>query len=84
MNPNTGTHQEPVETVAKASALARHLVEIASVQETHRIALQALLSAYAAVAVCHPCCAGEAARMAREVANLIETYAAPEGAAHVH
>ena len=72
------------EDLAKVKALAHQLIDIASAQETHRIALQALLSAYTSVAVCHPCCARGAASVARAMADVIETHAAPEGAVHFH
>lgn len=72
------------EHVAKVNALAHKLIDIVSEQETHRIALQALLSAYMSVAICHPCCARTAATTARQMADVIEAHAAPDGAAHVH
>ena len=72
------------EHAAKVKALSHQLVDIASAQETHRIALEALLSAYVSVAICHPCCASGAASIARRMADVIEAHAAPEGAAHIH
>ncbi len=72
------------EHVAKVNALAHQLIDIVCELETHRVALQALLSAYTSVAVCHPCCARVAASTARQMADVIESHAAPEGAAHVH
>ena len=72
------------EHVAKVNALAHQLIDIVSEQETHRIALQALLSAYMSVAICHPCCARSAATTARQMADVIEAHATPEGAALVH
>ena len=75
------THQE---NAAKVKDMANQLVEVARTSETHRIALSALLTAFAAMAVCHPCCAHSCADQAREMADFIETHAAPEGAAHLH
>lgn len=72
------------EHLAEVTRLAHRLVEIVSVQPTHLVALEALISAYASVAVCHPCCAHQAAATARRVASLIENTAAPIGAAHIH
>ena len=65
-------------------ALAHRLVEIVSEQQTHQVALEALISAYASVAVCHPCCAQKAADLARRIAGVIESSAAPVGAQHIH
>ena len=66
--------------------MAHRLVDIASEQPTHRVALEALISAYVSVAVCHPCCAKSAAATARQVADLIENTVAstPPGANHIH
>lgn len=72
------------EHLAKVKALAHQLIDAVSTQETHLIALQALMSAYTSVAVCHPCCARTAASTARQMADVIEAHATPEGAAHVH
>jgi hypothetical protein len=69
---------------ADVAELANRLVEIVSEQQTHLVALEALISAYASVAVCHPCCSQGAADLARRVANVIETTSAPHGATHVH
>ena len=68
----------------EATALAHRLVEIVSEQQTHQGALEALISAYASVAVCHPCCAQKAADLARRVADVIESSAAPVGTQHIH
>ena len=71
-------HQEQV------AELARHLADIVTKQPTHRAALEALISTYVAVAICHPCCAQQAANTARRCAELIETRAALAGPNHVH
>ncbi len=76
--PAKSQHMEEV------TALAHRLVEIVSAQQTHQVALEALISAYASVAVCHPCCAQKAADLARRVADVIESSAAPVGAQHIH
>ena len=76
--PTKSQHMEEV------TALAHRLVEIVSAQQTHQVALEALISAYASVAVCHPCCAQKAAGLARRVADVIESSAAPVGAQHIH
>lgn len=68
------------EHVAQVKELAHHLVEIVTKQETHRVALEALISAFVSVAVSHPCCARQAAATARELADYIEIHAAPAGA----
>jgi hypothetical protein len=68
------------EHLAKVKALAHQLVDTVSAQETHLIALQALMSAYTSVAICHPCCARTAASTARHMADVIEAHAAPAGA----
>ena len=76
--PAKSQHMEEV------TALAHRLVEIVSTQQTHQVGLEALISAYASVAVCHPCCAQNAADLARRVADVIESSAAPVGAQHIH
>ena len=76
--PTKSQHMEEV------TALTHRLVEIVSAQQTHQVALEALISAYASVAVCHPCCAQKAADLARRVADVIESSAAPVGAQHIH
>ncbi len=76
--PTKSQHMEEV------TALAHRLVEIVSEQQTHQVALEALISAYASVAVCHPCCTQKAADLARRVADVIESSAAPVGAQHIH
>ena len=76
--PAKSQHMEEV------TALAHRLVEIVSTQQTHQVGLEALISAYASVAVCHPCCAQKAADLARRVADVIESSAAPVGAQHIH
>ena len=76
--PTKSQHMEEV------SALAHRLVEIVSTQQTHQVGLEALISAYASVAVCHPCCTQKAADLARRVADVIESSAAPVGAQHIH
>ena len=76
--PAKSQHMEEV------TALAHRLVEIVSEQQTHQVGLEALISAYASVAVCHPCCAQKAADLARRVADVIESSAAPVGAQHIH
>lgn len=68
--------------LAEVQDLAHVLVDIVSEQRTHQVALEALMSAYASVAVCHPCCAQRAADLARNVASLIETAPVPQGATH--
>ena len=76
--PTKSQHMEEV------IALAHRLVEIVSEQQTHQVGLEALISAYASVAVCHPCCAQKAADLARRVADVIESSAAPVGTQHIH
>lgn len=76
--PTKSQHMEEV------TALTHRLVEIVSAQQTHQVALEALISAYASVAVCHPCCAQKAADLARMVADVIESSAAPVGTQHIH
>ena len=76
--PTKSQHMEEV------TALAHRLVEIVSAQQTHQVGLEALISAYASVAVCHPCCTQKAADLARRVADVIESSAAPLGAQHIH
>ena len=76
--PAKSQHMEEV------TALAHLLVEIVSEQQTHQVGLEALISAYASVAVCHPCCTQKAADLARRVADVIESSAAPVGAQHIH
>ena len=76
--PAKSQHMEEV------TALAHRLVEIVSTQQTHQVALEALISAYASVAVCHPCSTQKAADLARRVADVIESSAAPVGAQHIH
>ncbi len=79
--PTSTTQRNHTEEV---TALAHRLVEIVSEQQTHQVALDALISAYASVAICHPCCTQKAADLARKVADLIETSAAPNCAKHIH
>ena len=61
--------------LSEVTALAHRLVEIVSEQPTHCVALEALISAYMSVAVCHPCCTHSAAATARRVADLIQDAA---------
>lgn len=68
--------------MAEVTELTHELIDIVTEQRTHRIALEALIAAFAAVAVAHPCCAQQAAHTARQVAALIETTPAPKGATH--
>lgn len=83
--PNTAA-TPPADTraqhLAEVADLAHELVDIVTEHCTHQVALEALMSAYASVAVCHPCCAQRAADLARNVASLIETTPAPQGATH--
>lgn len=69
----------------QAAELAHRVVELIADQE-HGVALQALLGAYAAVAINYPCCSRNAVLHLAHTANLIEasTAAAPAGAAHIH
>lgn len=72
--------------LAEIHALARCLLDAIEVGASHEIALEALLTAYFSVAVCHPCCALRSAAFAREVADRIETKVAfaAAGAQHLH
>ena len=72
--------------LSEVTALAHRLVEIVSEQRTHQVALEALISAYVSVAVCHPCCAQSAAATARQMADHIQSSVAPRpvGANHLH
>ena len=70
--------------LAQVTELARTLVDLVSAQPTHQVALEALISAFASVAVCHPCCAHKAANTARKVADFIDTHSAGAGASHPH
>ena len=72
--------------LSEVTALAHRLVEIVSEQRTHQVALEALISAYVSVAVCHPCCAQSAAATARLMADHIQNSVAPRpvGANHLH
>ena len=72
--------------LSEVTALAHRLVEIVSEQRTHQVALEALISAYVSVAVCHPCCAQSAAATARQMADHIQNSVAqrPVGANHLH
>lgn len=76
--PTKSQHMEEV------TALTHRLVDIVSAQQTHQVALEALISAYASVAVCHPCCTQKAADLARRVADVIESSATPVGTQHIH
>ena len=72
--------------LAEIHALARCLLDAIEVGASHEIALEALLTAYFSVAVCHPYCAHRSAAFAREVAARIETEVAfaVAGAQHLH
>jgi hypothetical protein len=72
------------ERTRQVTALAHQFVDLATEQQTHQVALEALISAYASIAVCHPCCARHAADTARRVADHIENSAAPARAVPVH
>ena len=76
----------PTPHITQVTELAYTLVELVSVHPTHQVALEALINAFASVAVCHPCCAHKAADAAREVADYIDTHSAGNGASqpHVH
>ena len=78
--PTKSQHMEEV------TALTHRLVDIVSAQQTHQVALEALISAYVSVAVCHPCCAQSAAATARQMADHIQNSVAPRpvGANHLH
>ena len=71
---------DPQLNEAAARRLAASLTDIVSQQASHQTGLQALLFAYAAVAMCHPCCAHGAAIAARAAADLIEANTAPQDA----
>ncbi len=75
---------DPPLNEAAARRLAASLTDIVSQQASHQTGLQALLFAYAAVAMCHPCCAHGAAIAARAAADLIEANTAPQDARHIH
>ncbi len=68
----------------QVSALAHRLIDIVCEQGTHLAALQALISAYASVAINHPCCARAAADTARRTADLIERHAVPAASQPIH
>jgi hypothetical protein len=78
------TEAARAEHIAEVTELTHVLIDVVTEQRTHRIALEALIAAFAAVAVAHPCCAQQAAHTARKVAALIETTPAPQSATHVH
>ncbi len=71
---------------SEVAAMAQRLFDIASERQTHRVALDALISVYVSVAVRHPCCANLAAAVARQAAEIIENTVAPmpPGANHIH
>ena len=73
----------PTPHITQVTELACTLVELVSVQPTHQVALEALISAFVSVAVCHPCCAHKAADIARKMADYIETHSAGNGASHL-
>ena len=75
---------DPQLNEAETKRLAVSLTDIVSQQATHQTGLQALIWAYAAVAMCHPCCAQGAANAARAAADLIEANTAPQDARHIH
>lgn len=56
--------------------LVNELFDIAAAQPSHQLALQALISAYMSVAVCHPCCAQWSIDVARSAADFIGTKTA--------
>lgn len=82
MFPTHTTEAARAEHIAEVTELTHVLLDIVTEQRTHRIALEALIAAFTAVAVAHPCCARQAAHTARQVAALIETTPVPQGATH--
>lgn len=75
---------DPQLNEAAVRRLAASLTDIVSQQASHQTWLQALLLAYVAVAMRHPCCAHCAAIAARAAADLIEANTAPQDARHIH
>lgn len=62
--------------------LAETLAQAACARGDHQIALAALISAYASVAVAHPCCARQSVELARTLADFIESDATATRVAH--
>lgn len=85
--PDSTTKTTSAEHLAEVAALTHVLVDISG-ECTHQVALEALISAYTAVAVTCPCCTRGAAHLARNVAALIESrcdaQAEPHSTPHIH
>lgn len=69
---------------AVVERLVMRMLDIASEQATHQIALEALIKAYTTMAVSHPCCTHQSVLMARHVADAIEKHAHDMGVAVFH
>jgi len=70
--------------VDRVTSLATAVIRGLGQETDHQLVMDALISAYASVAILNTCCAHRAARIAREIADLIETHAAQQSAAHLH
>ena len=94
-NPGSRSEPEARDTEVKVSdpeqdyasaidQLAMRMLDVASMQATHQIVLEALIKAYTTVAVSHPCCTQQSVLVARQVADVIEKHACDLGAAVFH
>ena len=75
MQADTAAHRE------QTTKLAHALVAVCTAHGAHhRVSMEALLTAFASIAICHPCCATNAAQVARYTAGLIESQTSPASA----
>jgi hypothetical protein len=74
------THKQ----LEQVESLAQRLMAVCKEQESHRVALDALIAAYTTLAIYPPCCADYAASQARDIADYIDAKAPTEGTQHVH
>jgi len=63
-------------TIEQLLALTTQVGEFATASGNHELALNALMSAYCAVAMAHPCCQQASANQALHVAMLLAAKAA--------
>ena len=69
--------------MSRVTSLATAVIRGLGQETDHQLVMDALISAYASVATLHTCCTQRAARIARDMASLIDAHAAKD-AANLH
>lgn len=70
--------------IEEVGALARRFLDMVSDAPTHSIGLNALLQAFASVAVSHPCCTHNAGQKAYEIGVFLMDRAREQGPIHAN